>query len=99
MKKYKLFAPFLMLTAALLAMIVMIVNHYEITEMLIILLCIMIAFYFAGTLIQKKVHGFMEQILQKEKEEKEQAEREKEGEVIEKGASAIDDVQPEDEDE
>ena len=79
MKKSKLFAPFLMLLAAAIAAIVMFRGNYDTTELLAILLCVMLFFYFLGSLIQKKVLSFMVQIM-----EKERMEAENEGEVIEK---------------
>lgn len=83
MKKSKLFAPFLMLLAAAVASIVMFQGNYDMTELLLILLCVMIFFYLIGSFIQKKVVSFIEQI-----KEREAAEAAKEGEVIEKEASA-----------
>ena len=79
MKKSKLFAPFLMLLAAAVAAIVMFRGNYDTTELLVILLCVMLFFYLVGSLIQKKVLSFMDQI-----REKERMEAENEGEVIEK---------------
>ncbi len=87
MKKSKLFAPFLMLLAAAIASIIMFRGNYDTTELLSILLCVMIFFYVIGSLIQKKVLSFMNQI--KEKEAREAA---NEGEVIEKEAVAEDTV-------
>lgn len=86
MKKNKLFAPFLMLFAGAVVSIVMYIKQYSMKQMLIILLCVLIAFYLIGCLIQKKVVSFMQQI--KEKEEAEKAEKAQiEGEVIEKELS------------
>lgn len=79
MKKGKLFAPFLMLLAAAVASIIMFRGNYDTTELLVILLGVMVFFYTAGSLIQKKVLSFMDQI-----REKERLEAENEGEVIEK---------------
>ena len=84
MKKSKLFAPFLMLLAGAVACIVMFQGNYDTTELLTILLCVLVVFYAAGYLIQKKVVSFMDQI--REKEEKEEKEAASEGEVIEKEA-------------
>ncbi|MBQ8596571.1 MAG: hypothetical protein IJ409_02155 [Lachnospiraceae bacterium] len=75
MKKNRLFAPFLMLLAGAVASIVMRYFRYSTGEMLPILLVVLIIFYFAGCLIQKKVTAFMEQIREEEA---------KEGEVVEK---------------
>ena len=79
MKKNKMFAPFLMLLAAAVAAIIMFRGNYDTTELLVILLGVMVFFYIAGSLIQKKVLSFMDQI-----REKERMEAENEGEVIEK---------------
>ncbi|MGN1179853.1 MAG: hypothetical protein ACI4SD_01475 [Suilimivivens sp.] len=85
MKKRRLFAPFLMLLAALVASVVMFRGDYDTTEMLAILLLVMVFFYAAGSFIQKKITSFMDQI-----REKERIEAENEGEVIEKVVSAPD---------
>lgn len=79
MKKSKLFAPFLMLLAAAVASVIMFRGNYDTTELLAILLGVMVFFYIIGSLIQKKVLSFMDQI-----REKERLEAENEGEVIEK---------------
>lgn len=79
MKKSKLFAPFLMLLAAAVASIIMFRGNYDMTELLVILLCVMVFFYLVGSIIQKKILSFMDQI-----RERERLEAEKEGEVIEK---------------
>lgn len=81
MKKIRLLAPFLTLLSAAVSSIIMFRADYDTTELLIILLCVMVFFYIAGSVIQKKVISFMEQI-----EEKERIEAENEGEVIEKEA-------------
>lgn len=83
MKKNKLFAPFLMLFAGAVVSIVMYIKQYSMKQMLIILLCVLIAFYLIGCLIQKKVVSFMQQIKEKEEVGKAQIE----GEVIEKELS------------
>lgn len=85
MKKSRLFAPFLMLFAGAVTSIVMFKGNYDATDLLIILLCVMVFFYLAGCLIQKKVLSFINQI-----REKEAAEAENEGEVIEKEVPATD---------
>lgn len=86
MKKSKLFAPFLMLFAGAIACIVMFRGNYDMTELLTILLCVLLAFYIAGTFIQKKIVSFVEQIQEKEAKEAEEAAAlaAAEGEVIEK---------------
>lgn len=81
MKKAKLFAPFLMLLAALIASIIMFRGNYDMTQQLLILLCVMIFFYVLGDIIQKKIFSFVKEI-----KEQEAAEAAKEGEVIEKEA-------------
>lgn len=86
MNKDKLFAPFLMLFAAAIASIIMFRGNYDTTELLAILLCVMIFFYILGSLIQKRVLSFMNQIA--EKEAAEAAEAAAEGEVVEKEAVA-----------
>lgn len=85
MKKSRLFAPFIMLFAGAVTSIVMFKGNYDTTYVLIMLLCVMVVFYLAGCLIQKKVFSFIEQI-----REKEAAEAENEGEVIEKEVPAAD---------
>lgn len=91
MKKSKLFAPFLMLLAAAIASIIMFKGNYDTTELLTNLLCVMIFFYVIGSLIQKKVLSFVNEI--KEREAKEAAD---EGEVIEKEAVTEDTVKEKD---
>ena len=91
MKKSKLFAPFLMLLAAAIASIIMFKGNYDTIELLTILLCVMIFFYVIGSLIQKKVLSFVNEI--KEREAKEAAD---EGEVIEKEAVTEDTVKEKD---
>lgn len=91
MKKSKLFAPFLMLLAAAIASIIMFKGNYDTTELLTILLCVMIFFYVIGSLIEKKVLSFVNEI--KEREAKEAAD---EGEVIEKEAVTEDTVKEKD---
>lgn len=82
MKKNRLFAPFLMLLAGAVASIVMRYFRYSTGEMLPILLCVLIVFYFGGCLIQKKISAFVEQIKEEEA---------KEGEVVEKEIPEEDD--------
>ncbi len=88
MKKKKLFGPFLMLFAAAVAAIIMVRGNYDMTQLLIILLCVMIFFYVLGNFIQKKILSFMDEITEKEKEE-----AAKEGEVIEKENAQEEDTQ------
>lgn len=94
MKKLRLFAPFLMLLAAAIASIIMFKGDYDTNRLLVILLCVMIVFYAAGCLIQKKLISFIEQIQEREAAEAEaaaaaeaaeaEAQIKGEGEVIEK---------------
>lgn len=86
MKKNRLFAPFLMLLAGAVASIVMRCFRYSTGEMLPILLGVLIVFYFAGCLIQKKVNTFVEQI---------KSEEAKEGEVVEKEAQQEEEAEEE----
>ena len=67
-----------MLLVGAIASIVMRYFRYSTLEMLPILLGVLLVFYFAGCLIQKKVNIFIEQIKQEEA---------KEGEVVEKEVS------------
>ena len=91
MKKLRLFAPFLMLLAAAIASIIMFKGDYDTNRLLVILLCVMIVFYGAGCLIQKKLISFIEQIQEREAAEAEavaaaeaEVQIKGEGEVIEK---------------
>ena len=77
MKKGKLFAPFLMLLAGLIASIMMYCNHYDSKQMLWILILVMLFFYIIGYLLQRQVTKFIKKIKEEEA---------KEGEVIEKEA-------------
>ncbi|MGN0376047.1 MAG: hypothetical protein ACI4ED_00270 [Suilimivivens sp.] len=90
MKKSRLFAPFLMLLAAAVASIVMFRGNYDLTEQLVILLCVMVFFYLVGAFIQKKIISFMDQI-----RENERMEAENEGEVIEKAVLPSEEGKPE----
>lgn len=94
MKKIRLFAPFLMLLASAIASIIMFRGDYDTNKWLVILLCVMLVFYCAGCLIQKKMISFIEQIQEREEAEAAaaaeaerkaaEAEIKGEGEVIEK---------------
>ena len=83
MKKKKLFAPFLMLLAGAVASIAMYCFHYTTAEMLPVLLIVLLVFYAAGSLIQKNVVSFMNQIREKEEALKREAQ---EREAAEKAA-------------
>lgn len=91
MKKLKLLAPFLTLLAGAVACIVMYRKHYDTMDILLILLCVLLIFYVAGSLIQKQIISFVKQI--EEREAKEAQEAEDEGEVIEKELSAQEEEQ------
>lgn len=74
-KKRRLIPPFVMLTAGAITSITMRILHYEMKTMLIILLCVLLGFYMAGSVIKYMLDKFEEQILDASMEE---------GEVIEK---------------
>lgn len=76
MKKRKLLAPFLMLSAGAVAGIAMFNYKYELREMLGILILVLTVFYILGILIAKMLDRFERQ--------NEKIASEKEGEVIEK---------------
>lgn len=81
MKKWKLFAPFLMLLAGAVTSIMMYCFRYTMKQTLIILGVVLLVFYLAGIFIQKKIISFVEQIKEAE---------ENEGEVIEKEVPGAD---------
>lgn len=74
-RKRKLIPPFIMLLAGAVTSITMRILHYETKTMLIILLCVLIGFYFAGSVLKTMLDRFERQI--------EEAHMEA-GEVIEK---------------
>ena len=74
-KKRRLIPPFVMLFAGAVTSITMRILHYEMKTMLIILLCVLIGFYIAGSVIQYMLDKFEQQILEANMEK---------GEVIEK---------------
>ena len=74
-KKRRLIPPFVMLTAGAITSITMRILHYEMKTMLIILLCVLLGFYMAGSVIEFMLNKFEKQILDASMEE---------GEVIEK---------------
>lgn len=77
-RKRKLIPPFVMLFAGAITSITMRVLHYEMKTMLIVLLCVLLGFYFAGCILKGMLDRFERQI--------EEAAMEK-GEVIEKELS------------
>lgn len=92
MKKYKLFAPFLALVAGAICMALMLLGGYSFESMLWILLAVILGFYIIGALIQKRIHGFVEnnERIAREAEEQEGAVIEKEtvdSEETEEGSS------------
>ncbi len=80
MKKSKLFAPFLMLLAGVIASIMMYYFQYTLKQMLPRIIIVLVVFYLGGYFIQKKVTAFVEQIKEEEA---------KKGEVIEKEAPEV----------
>ena len=74
-KKRRLIPPFVMLFAGAVISIAMRVLHYEMKTMLIILLCVLVGFYIAGSVIEYMLDKFEKQIEEAGMEE---------GEVIEK---------------
>lgn len=78
MKKSKLFAPFLMLLAGAVTSIMLYRFEYTLKQTLAILIFVLLAFYLAGSFVQRKITSFVEQIREEE---------EKAGAVIEKESS------------
>ena len=74
-KKRRLIPPFVMLFAGAVTSITMRILHYEMKTMLIILLCVLVGFYIAGSVIEYMLDRFEKQLLDASMEE---------GEVIEK---------------
>ena len=74
-KKRRLIPPFVMLSAGAVVSITMRILHYEMKTMLIILLCVLVGFYIAGSVIKYMLDRFEKQIEEASMEE---------GEVIEK---------------
>lgn len=80
-KKRRLIPPFVMLLAGAITSITMRLLHYETKTMLIILLCVLVGFYFAGCVLKTMLDRFERQIEEAHMEE---------GEVIEKEPSEQD---------
>lgn len=76
-KKRKLIPPFVMLLAGAIVSITMFVLHYKSKDMLVILLCVLLAFYVAGEVLKYMLDRF---------EADAEARRKEEGEVFEKGS-------------
>ncbi len=76
MKKRKLLAPFLMLTAGAAVSIAMFIYEYELREMMGILILVLVTFFIIGAMIARMLDRFDRQ--------NEKAASESEGEVIEK---------------
>ena len=74
-KKRRLIPPFVMLLAGAITSITMRILHYEMKTMLIVLLCVLVGFYIAGSVIKYMLDRFEKQIEEAYMEE---------GEVIEK---------------
>ena len=74
-KKRRLIPPFVMLSAGAVISITMRILHYETKTMLIVLLCVLVGFYIAGSVVQYMLDQFEKQIEEANMEE---------GEVIEK---------------
>ena len=74
-KKRRLIPPFVMLFAGAVTSITMRILHYEMKTMLIILLCVLVSFYIAGSVIEYMLGRFEKQIIEANMEK---------GEVIEK---------------
>lgn len=81
MNKYKLFSPFVTLLAALITLVLTIHWNYPLKDMLVTLLIVIVIFLIISTLIQNRIHKFVEA-----NEELAREEAEKEGAVIEKEA-------------
>ena len=81
MKKYKLFAPFLTLTAVAITYFTMLHFGYRFKDILVVMLIVLVMFYIAGCLIQNRISKFVF-----ENEEKLRLEEEENGAVIEKEA-------------
>lgn len=58
MKKTKLIPPFIMLMAGAIASILTFLNHYDIKDMLFILLIVLIIFYILGLVVKKILDTF-----------------------------------------
>lgn len=67
-KKRKLIPPFVMLFAGAVTSITMYVLHYKAKDMLVILLCVLLAFYVAGELLKWMLDRFEAQIDEKRRE-------------------------------
>ena len=74
-KKRRLIPPFVMLSAGAVIAITMRILHYETKTMLIILLCVLVGLYIAGSVIKYMLDRFEKEIEEANMEE---------GEVIEK---------------
>lgn len=79
-KKRKLIPPFVMLFAGAVTSITMYVLHYNMKDMLSVLIWVLLGFYMAGELIKWMLDKFEAQIEQKRMEEGEVIEKELEGE-------------------
>lgn len=76
--KRRMIPIFLMLVAGAITSIITYIKDYELTRMLWILVGVLIVFYVLGTVIQKTLNLFDEQIEEAEKRAREAEEKEKE---------------------
>ncbi|MCM1386737.1 MAG: hypothetical protein NC231_05390 [Bacillus sp. (in: Bacteria)] len=67
-KKRKLIPPFVMLLAGAASSITMYVMHYKSKDMLVILLCVLLAFYIVGELLKWMLDRFEAQVEERLKE-------------------------------
>lgn len=74
-RKRKLIPPFVMLLAGAIVSITMYILHYEVKTMLIVLVCVLVAFYMVGDTLRWMLNRF---------EAQNEEARMEEGEVIEK---------------
>lgn len=70
-KKRRLIPPFVMLFAGAVTSITMRLLHYEMKTMLIVLLCVLIGFYIAGSVLKYMLDKFERQIEEAAREDKE----------------------------
>lgn len=83
-KKRKLIPPFVMLSAGAVISIYMFAQRYNMKDMLIILLCVLVVFYIAGELIKWMFDRFEAQIEEARLEEGEVIEKEPDAAVVDK---------------
>lgn len=81
-RKRRLIPPFVMLFAGAIVSITMRIRHYDMQQMLVVLLCVLLVFFVIGEVIRYMLDQF-----EKQNEESNM----KEGEVIEKAATDMND--------